>query len=272
MLLTLYGTRGSVPVSNKDTKKHGGNTTCICVESSSGDVIIVDAGTGIRVLGRSLITRGKHEINLLFSHYHWDHIQGFPFFGPIFMKDTDLRIFGPADEVGAEKALSYQMTMPYFPTGLSTLPAKMTFNKMKKTFTLGDVKIETIVNNHPNHTRGFKFTENNKSFAFLTDNEVHAQNGKTSYKEFADFIKGADLLIHDAQYTEDEYKTKIGWGHSTYHQVAKLAQDAGVKELMVTHHDHFSSDKFIDRNIKDVRKKYPKYKIEAAADGKTRRV
>ncbi len=271
MLLTLHGTRGSVPVSNKSTRKHGGNTTCISVESSSGEIIIVDAGTGIRVLGRSLITQGKRKVNLLFSHYHWDHIQGFPFFAPIFIENTDLQIIGPADDVGAEKALSYQMTRPYFPTGLATLPARITFNKMKKRFALGGIDIATVVNNHPNHTRGFRFTENNKSFCFLTDNEVHAQDGKTSYEEFVEFTKGADLLIHDAQYTEEEYKQKIGWGHSTYHQVARLAQDAGVKELMFTHHDHFSTDKFIDKKIKEVRKKYPKYKIEAAADGKTRR-
>jgi phosphoribosyl 1,2-cyclic phosphodiesterase len=271
MLLTLHGTRGSVPVSNKDTRKHGGNTTCLSVESAAGDIIIVDSGTGIRVFGRSLVNRGIHKINLLFSHYHWDHIQGFPFFAPIFMKKTDLHIVGPADEVQVEKALSYQMTMPYFPTGLSTLPAKISFDKMKKTFTLGGINIGTIVNNHPNHTRGFRFSENNRSFCFLTDNELHAENGKTSYKDFVEFTRGADLLIHDAQYTEEEYKRRIGWGHSTYDQVAKLAQESGVKELMITHHDHFSTDQFIDKNIKEVRKKYPKCKIEAAADGKTRR-
>ena len=271
MLLKFYGTRGSIPVCNKDTQKYGGNTTCIYIESSAGDIIIVDAGTGIRELGGSLITQGKTKINLLFSHYHWDHIQGFPFFGPIFMKKTALNIFGPADEIIAEKALSYQMTMPYFPTDLSSLPANITFNKLKKTLTIGSIKIETIVNNHPNHTRGFKFTENNRSFVFLTDNEVRAKNGKTSYTDFVEFIKNTDLLVHDAQYTDDVYKQRIGWGHSTYRQVAKLAEDTGVKELMVTHHDHFSSDKFIEKNLKDIKKKYRRFKIEGAADGKTRR-
>jgi phosphoribosyl 1,2-cyclic phosphodiesterase len=271
MILRFYGTRGSIPVCNEDTKKYGGNTTCICVESSAGDIIIVDAGTGIRELGGSLIAQGKAKVNLLFSHYHWDHIQGFPFFGPIFMKKTVLNIYGPADDIVPEKALSYQMTTPYFPTNLSNLPANITFNRLKNTLTIGSIKIETIVNNHPNHTRGFKFIENNRSFAFLTDNEVHAENGKTPYADFVEFIKGTDLLIHDAQYTDDIYKKRIGWGHSTYHQVAKLAEDTGVNELMVTHHDHSSSDKFIEENLKDIKRKHRTFKIEGAADGKTRR-
>ena len=271
MFLKFYGTRGSVPVSNQETKKYGGNTTCLYVECDSGDIIVVDAGTGIRELGSALIAQGKHKINLLFSHYHWDHIQGFPFFAPIFRKETELLVFGASEEVTAEKALSYQMTMPYFPTGLAGLPAKIVFNDLKRTLSIGSIKIETIVNNHPNHTRGFKFTENNRSFAFLTDNEVRAQKGKTSYQKFVAFLQNVDLLIHDAQYTEEVYKTRIGWGHSTYQQVAELVNEAGVKEFMITHHDHSSSDRFIDRNIKEVRKKYPRLKIEAAAEGKSRR-
>lgn len=271
MLLKLYGTRGSVPVCSKETKKHGGNTTCIYVEAQSGDIIIVDAGTGIRELGMELFARGKHKLNLIFSHYHWDHLQGFPFFTPIFLKSTEIDIFGPPDEVTVEKALSYQMTMPFFPTDLSNLPSQITFKNLKKKLTIGSVEIDTIVNNHPNHTRGFRFTEGEKSFSFMTDNEVHAENGKTDYDEFVSFVRGVDLLIHDAQYTDEIYKKRLGWGHSTYSQVAALAHDAGVKELMITHHDHASTDKFIEKNIKAIRKKYSKHKIEAAADGKTRR-
>jgi phosphoribosyl 1,2-cyclic phosphodiesterase len=272
MLFKFYGTRGSVPVSNPEVKKYGGNTTCLYVEASSEDIIIIDAGAGIRELGQELIKQHRTKLNLVFSHYHWDHIQGFPFFAPIYSKETQLHIYGPAEEVSADKALSYQMIMPYFPTDLSKIPAKLSFHKLDRALSIGSINISTIVNNHPNHTRGFKFVENNKSFAFLTDNEVRAKDGKTSYDDFVDFVKNTDLLIHDAQYTEEVYKTKIGWGHSTYSQVAELAHDAGVKELMVTHHDPFSTDKFIDRNIKDIRKKSPKLKIEAAADGKSRRL
>ncbi len=271
MVLTLYGTRGSIAVSNKNTKKHGGNTTCISVEAESGDTIIVDAGTGIRDLGVELLDKGKRKLNLLFTHYHWDHIQGFPFFTPVFQKATELTILGPSEEVSAEKALSYQMTRPYFPTDFANLPSKITVKPLKKSITIGSIEIDTIVNNHPNHTRGLKFTEGKKSFVFLTDNELFAQDGKTPYDEFVKFITGSDFFIHDAQYTEEIYKKRLGWGHSTYGQVAKLASDAGVKNFMVTHHDHSSTDKFIEKNIKNLKKKYPKYKIEAAADGKTRK-
>jgi phosphoribosyl 1,2-cyclic phosphodiesterase len=272
MLVKFYGTRGSVAVSNKETRKYGGNTTCVYIETNSGQSIIIDAGTGIRELGRSLIANGRNKINLLFSHYHWDHIQGFPFFAPVFLKETELHIYGPTDEGNAKNALSYQMTMPYFPTDLASLPAKIIFHDLKKKLEIGSVSIETIVNNHPNHTRGFKFTENKRTFAFLTDNEVRAQNGNTSYQQFVDFIKNTDLVVHDAQYTDEAYRMKIGWGHSTYQQVAELVQEAGVKHFMVTHHDHSSTDKFIEKNIKEVKRRFPKLKIEAAADGKSQRL
>jgi phosphoribosyl 1,2-cyclic phosphodiesterase len=271
MLLKFFGTRGSVPVCTKDTRKHGGNTTCLLIEAASGDIIIIDAGTGIRELGTELMARGRQQMNLIFSHYHWDHLQGFPFFTPVFLKGTELSIYGPPDEVTAERALSYQMKRPYFPTELSSLPSKIRYANLKQTLTVGSVKIDTIINNHPNHTRGFRFTEGDKSFAFLTDNEVQAEDGKSSYDEFVKFINGVDLLIHDAQYTDEIYKKRIGWGHSTYAQAAALANDAGVKDLMLTHHDHSSTDKFIENNIKDLRKKHSKRKIEAAADGKIRR-
>lgn len=271
MLLKFFGTRGSVPVCTKDTQKHGGNTTCLFIEAASGDAIIIDAGTGIRELAKELMPRGKHKLNLIFSHYHWDHLQGFPFFAPVFLKNTELTIYGPSEEVTVEKALSYQMKRPYFPTELSTLPSKITYTNLKKTLIIGSIKIDTIVNNHPNHTRGFRFSEDDKSFAFLTDNEVHAEDCKTSYDDFVKFISGVDLLIHDGQYTDEIYEKRLGWGHSTYTQVAALASDAGIKDFMITHHDHSSSDKFIEKNIKDLRKKYSRHKIEAAADGKTRR-
>lgn len=271
MFFKFYGTRGSVPVCTRNTRKHGGNTTCLYVEARSGDMIIVDAGTGIRELGNELVSKRKQRLNLLFTHYHWDHIQGFPFFAPVFVAGNEIVIHGPADEVAAEKALNYQMTMPFFPANMAGLPANITFKTLKKTLAIGSIEIETIVTNHPNHTRGLKFTEGKSGFVFLTDNELHAQNGRTGYDDFVRFIRGADLFIHDAQYTDEIYEKRKGWGHSTYRQVAELARDAGVNRFMVTHHDHTSTDSFIEKNIRDIKKRYPKQKIEAAADGKTRR-
>jgi phosphoribosyl 1,2-cyclic phosphodiesterase len=270
MVIKFYGTRGSIAVASKDTKKYGGNTTCLYIESNSGDAIIVDAGTGIRELGTHLVQNNKDEIHLIFTHYHWDHIQGFPFFAPVYLNNKTIFIYGNKKETTVKKALAYQMVMPYFPASFPVdTRAKITFKELKDNIKIGNVLINTIPNNHPNYTTGLKFTEGKKSFAFLTDNEIFVKKGNTPYKKFVEFTKGVDFFIHDAQYNDEIYPSKLGWGHSTYTQVMRLAKDAGVKNVIFTHHDHGSSDKFIDNNIRDMRSKYPNYYIQAAADGKT---
>jgi phosphoribosyl 1,2-cyclic phosphodiesterase len=268
MVIKFYGTRGSIAVANKETEKYGGNTTCLYIESNKGDALVIDAGTGIRRLGIHLLENNKDKIHLLFTHYHWDHIQGFPFFAPIFFKNEVITIYGSNKEVTAKKALSYQMTKPYFPAALDGLPANITFKDLKNGKKISGLVVETIVTNHPDYTLGLKFKEGKKSFVFLTDNELLAENGNTEYKEFVAFIKGSDFLIHDAQYTDEIYEKRIGWGHSTHKQVMKLATDAHVKGVIFTHHDHGSSDEFIDTVLKDVRSEYPRLDIQAAADGK----
>ena len=268
MRVKLYGARGSIPVSGKVSSKYGGNTTCLYVENSAGDPIVIDAGSGIREVGGYLIKNKKHEIVMLFTHYHWDHIQGFPFFGPAYFKNTVLTIHGPAHEVSVKKALSYQMTRPYFPTiSIHDMPAKFIFKELKNKVRIGSMLIETITNNHPNFTKGLKFTENGKCLVFLTDNELMMGRPKTKFKKFVDFAKKADILIHDAQYTDEIYKNKPGWGHSTFSQVMQLAQECGVKHVVFTHHDPFSSDEFIDDIVATCSRAYPQLKIAAASEG-----
>lgn len=270
MFIKLYGTRGSIAVASKVTQKYGGNTTCLYVESRTGDAIVIDAGTGIRKLGALLVKNKKKYIHLIFTHYHWDHIQGIPFFTPLFFKNKVITVYGHDKEVTAKKALSYQMNKPYFPTvKWAEIPAKIKYKNLQKGFKIGSIKIETIVNNHPNYTVGLKFTEGRNRVAFLTDNELFAKNGHTPYKKFVNFVKGIKLLIHDAQYTDAVYKSRIGWGHSTYTQVMRLAKDAKIKNVIFTHHEPFSSDKVIDNTIKKLKKKFPKYNIKAAAEGAT---
>jgi len=269
MFVKLFGTRGSVPVSNQQTRKYGGNTTCLYIKANSGDTIIVDAGTGIRELGPYLLRNRVNKMHLLFTHYHWDHMQGLPFFAPIFQKDSVITIYGPKKDVTVKKALSYQMNKPYFPTTWADVPSKIIYKLLNNKLKIGSLKIETIVNNHPNYTLGLKFIENNNSVAFLTDNELFTQNGPTPYKKFVNFVKNVDLLIHDAQYSDQVYEFKIGWGHSTPNQVIKLVQDAGIRDVFFTHHDPLNSDKFIDNIVKDLSKKFTKINIRAAADGKT---
>jgi phosphoribosyl 1,2-cyclic phosphodiesterase len=269
MIITLYGTRGSIAVANKETREYGGNTTCLYVESAGGEVVVVDAGTGIRELGRYLVEKKSKKIHLIFTHYHWDHIQGFPFFAPVFDKNVEIEIYASKDGVSAKEALTYQMTKPYFPAALSELPAHITFKELKERNTIAGMEVRTITNNHPDPTKGLRFSDNKNSFGFLTDNELHAKNNNTPYDSFVEFLKGVKFFIHDAQYTEEIYKDRNGWGHSTFDQVMKLAQDAGVKTVLFTHHDHGSTDRFIDGVLKEYRKKYRDINVMAAADGKT---
>ncbi|MEO0189955.1 MAG: MBL fold metallo-hydrolase, partial [candidate division WOR-3 bacterium] len=254
MFLKFYGTRGSIPVSGSSTIEYGGNTTCLYIETKSGEPIIIDAGSGIRELGIYLMQNKKTTLSLIFTHYHWDHIQGFPFFAPVYSKNTSVNIYGPDNEVGVKKALSYQMRIPFFPTiKLTDLPARFRFNKIKPKFKIGNIAIQVIQNNHPNYTLGLKFNEDKKSVVFLTDNELQSPNPRTPYKRFVKFVQNADLLIHDAQYVDENYQTKIGWGHSTYNQVMQLAKDGGIKRIIFTHHDPSSSDNFINAILKDIR-------------------
>ncbi|MGB9719864.1 MAG: MBL fold metallo-hydrolase [bacterium] len=268
MFIKFYGTRGSIPVSGSSTIQYGGNTTCLYVETISGESIIVDAGSGIRELGAYLIQNKKNDLHLIFTHYHWDHIQGFPFFGPAYLPNTSIKIYGPENEIGSKKALSYQMHIPFFPTiKLTDLPAKFIFKNIKNRFKIGDMLIHIIQNNHPNYTLGLKFVENKKTAVFLTDNELCAPDSTTPYKRFVKFVNGADLLIHDAQYVDENYKSKIGWGHSTYNQVMQLAKDGMVKKVIFTHHDPSSNDEFINRNLQEMRAKFPAYELDAAKTG-----
>jgi phosphoribosyl 1,2-cyclic phosphodiesterase len=268
MFVKIYGCRGSIPVANPWTHKYSGNTTCLYVESSAGDAIIVDSGTGIRELGAYLVKNKKDKMHLILTHYHWDHLQGFPFFTPAYLKHTRINIYGTVKETSAQQALSYQMSFPYFPTiTLSNLPAKFNFRELKTRLKIGPVQIQAMDMNHPNYTKGLRFSEKGKSLVFMTDNEIFYQNRMDQYKKFVKFVRGAKLLIHDAQYTDEIYPKKIGWGHSTYSQVMKLAQDSSVKHVVFTHHDPLSNDEFIDAVVKKYRKEFPRFKIEAAADG-----
>jgi phosphoribosyl 1,2-cyclic phosphodiesterase len=270
VFVKIYGCRGSIPVANSATHKYGGNTTCLYIESRNGDAIIVDAGSGIRELGGELIKNRKEQLHLILTHYHWDHLQGFPFFVPAYIKSTRINIYGATRESSPKKALSYQMSFPYFPTiVLSDLPAKFKFRDLKNTLKIGPIRIQTMEMNHPNYTQGLRFNEGGKSMVFMTDNELFYPKSKPKYRRFVKFARGADLLIHDAAYSDEIYPKKIGWGHSTYSQVLQLARDSGVKHVVFTHHDPPTSDDFIDEIVKKYRKAHPRFQIEAAADGKS---
>ncbi len=264
MLVRCWGSRGSIPVNGKDFLKYGGDTTCMEVRSESGDLIIIDSGSGIRLLGESIIKEGVENITILFTHAHWDHLLGFPFFRPLFMSKFKIDIRSLTfHKTSVRSIFKDLLARPYHPVQLTDkdVKAKLSFKKINSdSFTIGSMKISTIPLSHPKDSGvGYKFEENGKKFVFITDNELgHIHNGGKSIDEYAEFSKDADLLIHDAQYTREEYDrimkvSEVPWGHSASDDAVKLAIKAGVKELGLFHIDPSHSDKFVDTMAKDAK-------------------
>lgn len=250
MLIRCWGSRGSIAVSGREYIKYGGDTTCIEVVSNAGDLIIIDAGTGIRPLGNLLVDeRRNKKINLLLTHAHWDHLSGFPFFKPIYRKDTELKVYGPQPtQVSLKSIISKTMSSPYFPIELEDINASISFLGMgHKDYTVGSVSITTIPLSHPNQGVGYRLEEDGKTFVFLTDNELSYKHPTgVEYSEYVKFSEGADLLMHDAEFSREEYRRTKKWGHSVYNDTVKLALDAGVKTLGLFHHNQERTDKEVD--------------------------
>ena len=249
MKVKFWGVRGSLPVCGKDYLKYGGDTTCVEIRSKKGDLIIIDAGTGIRYLGKELIKENKTSFNMLFTHSHWDHIMGFPFFAPIYRKSTDIILRGCsfcAESV--KEVLAKTMRPPGFPVKFEEISASFNFLPISAAnFEIGGIKITPIELSHPNYGLGYRFQEDGKSFVFLTDNELGFSHPVSrSFEDYVDFCKGADLLVHDAEYTEEEYPKKKTWGHSTNKQALDLALKAEVKRLGLTHHNQDRTDSQVD--------------------------
>ncbi len=254
MKITCWGARGSIAVSGKEYVKYGGDTTCIEIRSKDGDVIIIDAGTGIRKLGNSLLSSDKRTYSMLFTHAHWDHLIGFPFFKPIYMKGTKISLYGcPYTQKSVGDILSKSMMAPYFPIEFGQLQAQMESHSVcEETFNIGPIEITPIQLSHPNRGIGYKFIEDEKSFVFLTDNELsHRHPGGGLFDDYLHFAVDADLLVHDAEYTEDQYKITKGWGHSLYTDALHLAMEANVKQFGLFHHNQDRSDAALDHIVDD---------------------
>lgn len=257
MKVICWGARGSIAVSGKEYVKYGGDTTCIEIRNKENDVIIIDAGTGMRKLGNKLLVEEKRPYHLLFTHAHWDHLMGFPFFKPIYMKGTKINMYGcPYAQDSVRSIIAKSMAAPYFPIDFSQIQAEVTSQGVcSDHFQIGSVTVEPIQLSHPNQGVGYKFIEDGKSFVFLTDNELTLQhNGGGEYKDYLRFCEGADLLIHDAEYTESQYKLTRGWGHSVYTDALRLAREAGVGQFGLFHHNQERSDEDLDRMVVDCRR------------------
>ncbi len=257
MKVTIWGARGSIAATGLEFLRHGGNTTCVEVRTAKGEVILIDAGTGVRQAGKALRKAGgPHDLRFFFTHSHWDHLVGFPFFEPAYFPEYHLTFCGGVHaQESIRRYLCHQMEAPYFPVDFSNLKATCSFLCERKdpclgACALGDLTVEQVPLNHPNGGQGFKFTERGRSFVFLTDNELGFQHpGGLTPAGYAEFCRGADLLLHDAQYTDAEYKVTRGWGHSTYRDAVDLALAAGVKRLGLFHHDPDRTDDDLDAQV-----------------------
>jgi phosphoribosyl 1,2-cyclic phosphodiesterase len=257
MRVHCWGSRGSVPVSGRDYLKYGGDTTCIEVESAGGDLIIIDAGTGIRVLGNKLLSaKDKRSITLLLTHAHWDHLSGFPFFKPIYMKDTKISIYGPEHVRDSLKhIISKTMSYPYFPVEFDKTSADIKFVD-EGSLGVGPIKISSVPLSHPNQGSGYRLDEGDKSFVFITDNEfTHPHEGGLKFEDYRDFSRGADLLIHDAEFKREEYDRVKGWGHSVYDDALELALAAGAKKFGLFHLNQDRTDADADLMLEECRRK-----------------
>jgi len=264
LFVRFWGTRGSIPTPGHKTRRFGGNTSC--VEIRVGDIeLICDGGTGLRELGLDLLARGrpKLEAHFFFSHMHWDHFQGFPFFVPAYGPESELFVYETqAGDERVQKLLHGQMSSEYFPVEFGDLGARITARHFEQsTLELGSIRVRCLEQRHPGRSFAYSFELGGKKIVYATDSELDLllENREESLanldavrrlpRELLAFVDGADLLIADGQYTDAEYPKKLGWGHARANTVADLAQQAGVKQCAVFHHDPMHSDELVDQKI-----------------------
>jgi phosphoribosyl 1,2-cyclic phosphodiesterase len=257
----FWGVRGSIACPGAQTVRYGGNTPCVEMRVG-GNRLIFDGGTGLRVLGQSLLSQMPVEAYIFFTHSHWDHIQGFPFFTPAFIKANRFHIYGSVAPNGAtiEQRLNDQMLHPNFPVPLQIMGAKLEFHDIAvgDKIEIGEVTVENALLNHPGEAVGYRVSWQDYAAAYVTDTEHFPERLDDNVLRLA---RHADVLIYDATYTDEEYysekSSKVGWGHSTWQEAVKLAKAAKVKRLVIFHHDPLHSDDFLDRVGEQVAQQFP---------------
>src|SRR5216683_2091626 len=256
MQVRFWGTRGSIAAPGPKTAVYGGNTSCVEVRASDGTVIVLDCGTGARELGLHLVRTMPQpmRLHLFIGHTHWDHIQGFPFFVPAFLPGAELNIYAPLGfQRGLEEAMAGQMEYSYFPVKLRDLRSRIHFTERDEGFfRVGGMLVETQYLNHTAPTIAYRISSGGACVAYATDHEPFWTASAGRYYHPGDqrhiaFMRGADLVIHDAQYTEEEYREKKGWGHSTVEYATDVARAAGARRLALFHHDPSHDDAAVDR-------------------------
>ncbi|HEX5387971.1 MAG TPA: MBL fold metallo-hydrolase [Gemmatimonadales bacterium] len=296
--LTFWGTRGSIPTPGPKTHRYGGNTPCVGITARDGRLVVLDAGTGLRALGDALMRSeadgaapadgaaergygGAREVDLLLSHTHWDHIQGLPFFKPLSVAGTRVRIYGAAqDGVSLGDILRRQMDPMVFPVPLTALAATLSISEIGEgSFEIGPFQVSTFCLRHPGTTLGFRLRprDGGGEIAYLTDNEL-GPGGRYRVPAgwrtaLIEFLGGIDTLIHDAMYSEGIIRARAGWGHSTPREAVELAGDVGCRRLILFHHDPEHDDDTIDNLLRDARAhgahRAKGLEVDAAREGMT---
>jgi phosphoribosyl 1,2-cyclic phosphodiesterase len=290
MRIRFWGTRGSLPKPGPSTLRYGGNTSCVEVRAADGTLIVLDCGTGAHELGQALVASRERPLrgHLFLTHTHWDHIQGFPFFAPWFVRGNEWDIYAPQG-VGQriENTLAGQMEYAYFPVTLDQLGATLRFHDLVEgSFTVGTgggVHVRTCYLNHPGLALGYRLEANGVTLVYATDHEPHSRHqpdpGSPTRalpvhredQRHVEFLTGADLVIHDAQYTLDDYPRRVSWGHSPAELVVDFAVAAGARRLALFHHDPLRTDEALDRLVETCRKRVAavgeKLDVFAAAEG-----
>jgi phosphoribosyl 1,2-cyclic phosphodiesterase len=261
MRVTLWGTRGSLATPGPETVRYGGNTSCVEVRGSNGTLLVLDAGTGIRRLGANL-GPDAGRVDLLLTHLHMDHIQGLGFFRPLDQPGHEVHIWGPpSTTLDLQARLSRYLSPPLFPVRLRELPCRLTLHDVPlEEFEIGGLKIKAALVCHPGPTVGYRITEEGVSIAYIPDHEpalgAHRFPEGSDWTSGFDLAAGADLLIHDAQYSAAEYSRRVGWGHSGLAHAVGFAAAAEVKRLVTFHHDPGHDDAALDRLIDEARSSF----------------
>jgi phosphoribosyl 1,2-cyclic phosphodiesterase len=269
--IRLWGTRGSLASPGPATVRYGGNTACVEVRADDGTLLILDAGTGIRALGET-IPRETRRLDMLLTHLHMDHIQGLGFFEPFHRPDLEVHIWGPpSTTLDLRTRLTRYLSPPLFPVRLRDMGATMSFHDVPaEPFSVGGFEIRGALISHPGATVGYRIAENGSTLAYLPDHEpalgVRDFPEDPAWTSGFDLAVGAEVLIHDSQYTEAEYPDHVGWGHSSIPQALAFARLAGVEQLVTFHHSPDRSDAEIDRILAEARDGQP-FDIVGGAEG-----
>jgi phosphoribosyl 1,2-cyclic phosphodiesterase len=263
MRVRFWGTRGSIAAPGPDTIHFGGNTSCVELTTPSGGIVVLDCGTGARLLGNHLVDTetGPVSATILLSHTHWDHIQGFPFFAPLFQPKNRFMVYGPdGSRLSLRDVLAGQMEHHYFPVELDQLAARIVYADLSEgVHEIDGLRVRAQKMNHPTATLGYRIEAEGHSVCYLCDHEPYFEGiwragcppGRMESileegdRRHAEFMRGADVVIHEAQYTPSEYPAKLHWGHSTYVYAVTLAVLADVRTLFLTHHDPGHNDEFL---------------------------